>query len=138
MENGKKKARVLIYTGDSDLAKSLTLLLQDQYKIHTTRLLAKATEMVERREVDLFVADLGLSLESGLQAVDQIRSKDGEIPIVVFCSYQLRGMKLEREIRERVNALFHVPVNVEEIVKTIAQLLQTQEQNLPIVPTHTR
>ena len=135
MENGKKKAAVLIYTSDNDLAKSLTLLLQDQYKIHHTKFLARACETVERREVDLFIADLGLSLESGLRALEQIRSEDTEIPIIVFCPYQLRNVKLEMEIRQRVNGLFHVPVNVEEIMKTIAQLLDSSKKTVRVMHT---
>ena len=123
MDNGRKKSTILIYTGDHDLAKSLTLLLKDQYRVHSTTILTKATEIVERREVDLFIADLGLSLEAGLKGLERMRQRNPQIPIIVFCPYQLRDSKIDREIRERVNFYFHMPVNVDEIVHAIEKLL---------------
>jgi two-component system cell cycle response regulator DivK len=139
MENGQKRSIILIYTGDHDLAKSLTLLLQDQYKVHTTSILRKATDAVERREADLFIADFGLSLETGLKALEQLREKNTEIPVIVFCSYQLKDSKIEREIRDRVDFYFHVPVNVEEIVQAITNLLTIQDKKADrkLVHTHT-
>jgi DNA-binding NtrC family response regulator len=138
MENGKKKSTILIYTGDHDLAKSLTLLLQDQYRVHSTSVLAKATDIVEHHRVDLFIADLGLSLEVGLTALEQMREKNREIPIIVFCPYQLRNSKIEREIRDRVDFYFHVPVNVEEIIQAIAKLLSKENTkvNTKLIHTH--
>jgi two-component system cell cycle response regulator DivK len=139
MENGQKRSIILIYTGDHDLAKSLTLLLQDQYKVHTTSILRKATDAVERREADLFIADFGLSLETGLKALEQLREKNTETPVIVFCSYQLKDSKIEREIRDRVDFYFHVPVNVEEIVQAITNLLTIQDKKADrkLVHTHT-
>jgi len=137
MENGKKRSAILIYTGDQDLAKSLTLLLQDQYRVYSTSVLAKATEVVEQHKVDLFIADLGLSLEVGLHALEQMREKNRGIPIIVFCPYQLTNSKIEREIRDRVDFYFHVPVNVEEIVQAIAKLLAIKEKEANTILTHT-
>jgi two-component system cell cycle response regulator DivK len=138
MENGKKRSTILIYTGDHDLAKSLTLLLQDQYKVHTTSILRKATDAVERREADLFIADFGLSLETGLKALEQLREKNTEIPVIVFCSYQLKDSKIEREIRDRVDFYFHVPVNVEEIVQAITNLLTIRDKKADRKLVHTQ
>jgi DNA-binding NtrC family response regulator len=137
MENERKKSTILIYTGDQDLAKSLTLLLQDQYEVHSTSILARATDVVEQHGVDLFIADLGLSLETGLKALEQMREKNREIPIIVFCLYQLTNSKIEQEIHNRVDSYFHVPVNVEEIVQTIEQLLTTQDKKASTRLIHT-
>jgi DNA-binding NtrC family response regulator len=138
MENGQKRSTILIYTGDHDLAKSLTLLLQDQYKVHTTSILRKATDAVERREADLFIADFGLSLETGLKALEQLREKNSEIPVIVFCSYQLKDSKIERQIRDRVDFYFHVPVNVDEIVQAITNLLTIQDKKASRKLVHTQ
>jgi DNA-binding NtrC family response regulator len=139
MGNEQKRSTILIYTEDQDLAKSLTLLLQDQYKVHSTGILRKASDAVERREADLFIADFGLSLEEGLKALERLREKNPEIPVIVFCSYQLRDSKIEREIRDRVDFYFHVPVNVEEIAQAITNLLTIQEKQADrkLVHTHT-
>jgi DNA-binding NtrC family response regulator len=139
MENGQRKSIILIYTGDHDLAKSLTLLLQDQYRVHTTSVLRRATDVVERREADLFIADFGLSLEAGLKALEHVKEKNPKVPIIVFCPYQLRDSKIEREIRNRVDFYFHVPVNVEEIVQAIAKLLTIEDKkaNRKLAHTHT-
>jgi DNA-binding NtrC family response regulator len=137
MENGRKRSTILIYTRDHDLAKSLTLLLEDQYKVHTTSILRKATDAVERREADLFIADFGLSLETGLEALEQLREKNTEIPVIVFCSYQLKNSKLERDIRDRADFYFHVPVDVEEVVQAITKLLAVQDRKANRKLTHT-
>jgi DNA-binding NtrC family response regulator len=138
MENGKKRSTILIYTGDGDLAKSLTLLLQDQYGVHSTSNLTKAVDIVERRGMDLFIADLGLSLEAGSKALEQMRKMKPEMPIIVFCPYQLRNSNIERQIREQVDFYFHVPVNVEDIVHAIATLLNAKNKkgNTRLVHTH--
>jgi DNA-binding NtrC family response regulator len=138
MENGEKRPTILIYTGDHDLAKSLTLLLQDQYGVHSTSIMAKAIDIVERRETDLLIADLGLSLEAGSRALGQIRKKNPEIPIIVFCPYQLRNSRIERQIQEQVDSYLHVPVNVDEIVQSIATLLDGKKKkaNTRLVHTH--
>lgn len=137
MEDGRKKSTILIYTGDQDLAKSLTLLLQDQYRVQSTSLLTKATDVVEQHKVDLFIADLGLFLEVGLKALEQMREKNPEIPIIVFSPYQLTNSKIEREIHNRVDFYFHVPVNVEEIVQAIAELLTIQDKKASTKLIHT-
>jgi DNA-binding NtrC family response regulator len=138
MENGEKRPTILIYTGDHDLAKSLTLLLQDQYGVHSTSIMAKAIDIVERRETDLLIADLGLSLEAGSRALGQIRKKNPKIPIIVFCPYQLRNSRIERQIQEQVDSYLHVPVNVDEIVQSIATLLDGKKKkaNTRLVHTH--
>jgi DNA-binding NtrC family response regulator len=138
MENGQRRSTILIYTGDHDLAKSLTLLLQDQYRVHTTSVLRKATDAVERREADLFIADFGLSLETGLEALERLRKKSPEFPVIVFCSYQLKDSKIEREIRDRVDSYFHVPVNVEEIVQAITNLLTIRDKKADRKLVHTQ
>jgi DNA-binding NtrC family response regulator len=137
MEDGRKKSTILIYTGDQDLAKSLTLLLQDQYRVQSTSLLTKATDVVEQHKVDLFIADLGLSLEVGLKALEQMGEKNPEIPIIVFSPYQLTNSKIEREIHNRVDFYFHVPVSVEEIVQAIAELLTIQDKKASTKLIHT-
>jgi DNA-binding NtrC family response regulator len=138
MEDGKKRPSILIYTGDHDLAESLTLLLQDQYNVHSAGLLTKAIEIVECGETDLFIADLGLSLEAGCKALKEMKKKNSEIPIIVFCSYQLRNSKIEWQIREEVDFYFHMPVNVDEIVQSIATLLDGKKKkaNSRLVHTH--
>jgi DNA-binding NtrC family response regulator len=123
MENGKKGRTILIYTADHDLAKSLTLLLEDRYRVHSTSNLKKGIEAVERADVDLLICDLGLSLEEGLAAFERLKAKDSEIPIIVFCPYQIRYSAMEAKIRERVNYCFHKPVNIEEVTQKIAELL---------------
>jgi DNA-binding NtrC family response regulator len=137
MENGQKRSTILIYTGDHDLAKSLTLLLQDQHRVHTTGILKKATDAIERHEADLFMADFGLSLETGLRALEQVKEKSPEIPVIVFCSYQLKDSKLERDIRAQADFYFHVPVDVEEVVRAITKLLAVQDKRANRKLTHT-
>jgi DNA-binding NtrC family response regulator len=138
MEDGEKRLSILIYTGDHDLAKSLTLLLQDQYSVQSTSTIAEAIDIVERREMDLLIADFGLSLEAGSKALEQMRKKNSKIPIIVFCPYQLRNSKIERQIREQVDSYLHVPVKVDEIVQAIATLLDVKKKkgNSRLVHTH--
>jgi DNA-binding NtrC family response regulator len=98
----------------------------------------KAIDIVERREADLLIADLGLSLDTGSRTLEQMRKKNPKIPIIVFCPYQLRNSKIERQIREQVDVSFHVPVNVDEIVRSVATLLEVQKKkgNSKVVHTH--
>ena len=136
MNNGKQKSIILIYAADHDLAKSLTLLLQDQYRVHSTSILAKATEVVERREVDLLITDFGLSLEEGFKAFERMRLKNPGIPIIVFCPYQSRYSEIEAKIRGQVNECFHKPVNIEEVMQAIAKLLKTQNKSANLIHSH--
>ena len=136
MDNSRKNSTILIYAADHDLAKSLTLLLQDEYKVHSTSILAKATEVVERREVDLLITDFGLSLEEGIKAFERMRLKNPGIPIIVFCPYQSRYSEIEAKIREQVNECFHKPVNIEEVMQAIARLLKKQNKSTNLVQTH--
>jgi DNA-binding NtrC family response regulator len=138
MEDGEKRLSILIYTGDHDLAESLTLLLQDQYCVHSTSVIAQAIDTVRRGELDLLIADFGLSLEEGSTALEQMRKENPKVPIIVFCPYQLKNSKIERQIRGQVNSYLHVPVNVDEIVDAIATLIDVKKKkgNSRLVYTH--
>ena len=136
MENGKKKRRILIYTVDYDLAKSLTLLLEDQYRVQSTSSLARGVDAIEHREIDLLICDLGLSLDEGVAAFEQLSTKNSDIPIIVFCPYQIRYSAMEGKIRKRVNYCYHKPVNIEEVTQTIAHLLRSQKKTPHLIHTH--
>lgn len=133
MRKEKKKTTILVYTGDSDLAKSLTLLLQDQYRVHSTSLIAKAVDAVERHAVDLLIADLGISLETGLDFLNKIRQKSSTIPIIAFGPCQLRSSRVEGEIHGKVDYLFHMPATVEEIIQAISKLLGIEDKSVSLV-----
>ncbi len=136
MSRERTKTTILVYTGDNDLAKSLTLLLQDQYVVQSTSRLVRALEAVESHDVDLLIADLGISLDRGLEFLTKVRQKNLKIPIIAFGPCQLRSSRVEGEILAKVDRLFHMPASVEEITQAISSLLGVRRRSTKLVHTH--
>ena len=83
----KNKKSLLIVDDDIAHRTMLRILLDWQYEIFEADDGATAIEEAGKRHFDLIVMDICMPEVSGLEALDQIRSRRSDVPIVMMTAY---------------------------------------------------
>lgn len=78
--------RILLVEDEHDLANSITIYLKRNEKINCDSAdnLFKATDLIGLYEYDCFIVDIGLPDGSGLELIENIKSKDSKAGIIII------------------------------------------------------
>ncbi|WP_088889587.1 response regulator [Leptolyngbya ohadii] len=86
-----------------------------------------ALSILESTQPDVIISDIAMPGEDGYQFIRQVRASHQEIPAIALTAYAR-----PEDRRQALNAGFHTyvpkPINAEELVNTIAQLLKPSAQ----------
>jgi len=128
----KKKDTILVHSADSDLSKSLSILLQSQYNVITTETVEELGLQRNNKCVSLLVVDLERSIPSLLGEFEFRRLQNSEVPIIVLYAFRQGKPEWERRIRSLACEVLYKPVQIEQILGAIAtkiDLHKTQNGN---------
>ncbi len=120
-----KGARVLVVDDEASLVEFLELLLRDEgYDVATADSVARALEVLERKNVDLILCDLHMPKSSGLDLLRELRAQPTPTPaVIVMTAYTSTESAIEAM---KLGAYDYVskPFDVEELKLLILRALE--------------
>jgi|SRR5450759_1863434 DNA-binding NtrC family response regulator len=119
VKTGKKKT-ILLHSADKDMAKSLSILLQDQYGILLTESVEELALQRNNKYVSLLVVDLERSIPSLLTEFELRHQEQSNASIIVLYAFRQGQPEWEKRIRLLANQVLYKPVQIEQILDAIA------------------
>lgn len=121
---GRKK--VLVFSPDVALAKSLSLLLEDQYEIACETQLDNLKAAIGKAAPALLLVDLFAFPSDILKEVTVLRTSRLKIPVVLLRVYRQLSADLEETIRDLADFVFYKPFDVNAVADAVHKLLNGQ------------
>lgn len=122
--DGRKK--VLVFSPDVALAKSLSLLLEDQYEIACETQLENLKATIGAASPALMLVDLFSFPSDILKEVNVLRTSSLKIPVVLLRVYRQLGPEIEETIRDLADFVFYKPFDVNAVADAVHKLLDGQ------------
>lgn len=121
---GSVAKRVLIFSPDADLARTLVLILEDRFLITRETTLTGLVAALEKEAPHLVLVDLFTFSEDVRKVLDVLQGKAAKIPLIMLRGY----IPLRPEVSEAVEAMgskvFYKPVDVDLVSQAIEHLLK--------------
>lgn len=119
--------KLLVFSADLDVAKSLTLLLEENFAVtYETNL-----EMLRQQILDVGPAMLLLDLcplpTDIFRTIDVLRHLNRSFPVVTFHVFRNSLPEMERAIRSVSDIVLYKPITVELITELVSVLLAVQQ-----------
>ena len=120
----KAKGNILIIDDEDAILESLETLLElEQYEVSTASDGASGIAALDSKSFDLVLLDLMLPDRSGLDVLEDVRSRDRETPIVMLTAYGSIETAVQA-IRLGATDFFTKPWNNEKLLLEIDQTIQ--------------
>lgn len=115
-----EKKTILLHSADKDLTRSLSILLQDEYKILATRTVEELALQRTNKDVSLLIVDLERSIPALLAEFDCRHRVQSNAPIIVLYAFRQGQPEWERKIRLLGGRLLYKPVQIEQILEAVS------------------
>ena len=113
---------MLIFSADTNLCFSLSLLFQDRYRVVTTTNISAIEGIAAEVGADIAIVDESPS-ECLLKRLENLRDGSAEIPVIMLYVYNARDVLLDTEFRSRAASVYYKPVEISLLSKRIDELL---------------
>jgi DNA-binding NtrC family response regulator len=120
--------RILIFSPDPDLAKSLALLLERQYEIVCVTRLEYLSERISTISPDLMLIDLFSFQGEIAKLLVVLQSVRVMKPIIFLRGYRHWMFEIEEAIQKLGTIIFYKPVDIMLIADAIGQIVQEQNE----------
>ncbi len=120
------RKKVLVFSPDVALAKSLSLLLADQYEIACETQLDNLNEAIGQASPALLLVDLFAFPSDILKEVTVLRTSRLKIPVVLLRVYRQLAPELEETIRDLADFVFYKPFDVNAVADAVHKLIDGQ------------
>jgi len=117
-----ERRTILIFSSDTNLCFSLSLLFQDRYRVVTTTNISAIEELASGSGADAAIVDESPS-ECLLERLDNLRAGSAKIPVIMLYVYNSRDVALDRAFRLRAASVYYKPVEVSLLSRRIDELL---------------
>jgi len=114
---------ILIFSPDSDIAKSLAMLLEDHYTIEIETNLALLEEHVNRLDPPLLLVDLYPLPPDILKTVEVLKRRKSKNPVVMFHVFRNSRPEIEAAIRNVSDLILYKPINAELVSELVSVLM---------------
>lgn len=122
--DGRKK--VLVFSPDVALAKSLSLLLEDQYEIACETQLENLNATIGIASPELLLVDLFAFPSDILKEINILRTSRLKVPLVLLRVYRQLAPEIEETIRDLADFVFYKPFDVNAVADAVHKLLDGQ------------
>lgn len=116
--NMRRKKVVLIAEDDPSLRKALTIVLEQEFEIHTAENGKIAWDILRKQKIDCLITDIDMPEMSGLELIRNIRNKGYHINIIVTSGTGRPGIRKDCETLGVINYLMK-PFNMVSLKKII-------------------
>lgn len=116
------KKRILVCDDEKSIRLLLNEILSDYYEIVEASDGRAAVDMVESDSLDLIIIDIKMPHMHGMEAIERIRQRNQEIPIIVCSAYG--KMKDDSTIKDSdVAAFITKPIDIKALKMKIFELI---------------
>lgn len=116
------RKRVLICDDEEPIRLLLAEALHDRYDIIEASNGRDALKLATKEHIDLIIIDIKMPQVHGLEAIERIRERDGNVPIIICSAYPL----MEDDIivkTSNIAAFITKPIDIESLKSRIAELI---------------
>src|SRR5712692_9856020 len=79
-----RPASVLIIDDDPSLLESYTVLLEDEFRVHTAATGEDGLACLHREDIDVLLLDLRLPAMDGLEVLRRVKAIDARVPVIII------------------------------------------------------
>jgi DNA-binding NtrC family response regulator len=120
------RTRILVFSPDPDLARSLSLLLEDRFEIACEIQLENLKKAILANAPALLLIDLFSFPSDILREVNVLRATQVKIPVVLLRVYRQLSPELEEKIRDLADLVLYKPFDVNVVADAIYRLLDVE------------
>lgn len=120
-QEGKKK-RILVCDDEESIRLLINETLSDSYDIAEASNGREALKKFRNEPFDLVIMDIKMPGTHGLEAIERIRDKNKEIPIIICSAYRLLEDDFVVKTSD-VAAFFTKPIDIDEMKAKIFELI---------------
>lgn len=119
--------KLVVFSADLELAKSLTLLLEENFAVTYETHLEKLRERILEVGPALLLLDLCPLPTDILRTVDVLRHMNRSFPVVTFHVYRNSLPEMEKAIRSVSDIVLYKPVTAELVTELLSVLMAVQQ-----------
>ena len=121
------KNRILVFSPDRDLAQSLSMLFEDHFDITCETSLKDLQKRIASVAPALLIVDLHTFSSDVMHELSIVEGNTGDVPVVIMRAYNRLRSDVEELVQRTADVVFYKPLNAEEVVKTIHELLKVSQ-----------
>ena len=119
--------KLVVFSADLELAKNLTLLLEEDFAVTYETHLEKLRERILEVGPALLLLDLCPLPTDILRTVDVLRHMNRSFPVVTFHVYRNSLPEMEKAIRSVSDIVLYKPVTAELVTELVSVLMAVQQ-----------
>jgi DNA-binding NtrC family response regulator len=121
-----RRTKILVFSPDPDLARSLSLLLEDEFEIACEVQLEHLKKAIVATAPALLLIDLYSFPSDILREVNVLRASHLKMPVVLLRVYRQLSPELEEKIRDLADLVLYKPFDVNVVADAIYKLLNVE------------
>lgn len=122
------RPHILLYSPDIDLCASLLMYFKESYSITVTSQFHFITGILNSLKFDLLFLDHEPTVNMS-DEIDYIHKTFPELKVIMTYVFKNGTHTLEEGIKDKVNAIFYKPFDLQEVSKRIDNLLKKAVEN---------
>ncbi|MEX2116578.1 MAG: hypothetical protein WEB37_06810 [Bacteroidota bacterium] len=121
---------LLVFSPDPDVAKSLTMLLEENYAVETETDLSKLEEHANRVNPPIMLVDLYVFPADILKTIEVLRRRKERNPVILFHVFRTSKPEIEQAIRSVSDIVLYKPINTDLVAELISVLMAVHKGEL--------
>lgn len=122
---------ILIFSPDPDIARSLTLLLEETYAVEAETNLLNLEERINSLHPPLLLVDLYSLPPDILKTVEVLKRRKEKNPVVMFHVFRNSRPEIEQAIRNVSDLILYKPINAELVSELVSVLMAIHHSSTP-------
>lgn len=117
------RKKVLVFSPDAALARSLSLLLEDKYEIACETQLDNLKGTIGSASPGLLLIDLFSFPSDILKEINVLRTSRLKVPVIILRVYRQLNPEIEETIKDLADFVFYKPFDVNAVADAVHKLL---------------
>lgn len=118
-----QKRKILVFSPDRDLAKSLSLLFENHFDITCETSTGNLGKLIAAASPDLLIVDLHTFSSDVMLELSIVEANCARVPVVILRAYNRLRADVEEMVQRTAKVVFYKPFNAEEVVQSIHRLM---------------
>ncbi|MBI5463493.1 MAG: hypothetical protein HY966_00900 [Ignavibacteriales bacterium] len=123
MTKGQQKS-ILIFSPDADLARTLLLILEEEYQIVRETEIGRLEGRIASLHPALILVDLSAYSPDIVRQLEVVKHTKRAIPLIILRGYSALTPSMNETIEELADMVFYKPADVDMITQAIEDLLK--------------
>ena len=119
---------LLVFSPDPDVAKSLTMLLEENYAVEAETDLSKLEEHINRVNPPIMLVDLFAFPADILKTVEILKRRRERNPVILLHVYRTSRPEIEQAIRSVSDIVLYKPINTDLVAELTSVLMAVHQR----------